>query len=87
MSEGMRVKIIINEEFTELLKGKKIVMVACEKPFDDKPETYEIEGVKYLTYNQGRIFIFLDDGSVIEAWNSEWGGIGWYKKKEDIKEF
>jgi hypothetical protein len=68
------VDIIINEEFTELLKDKKIVMVAYEKPFSryDKAETYEMEGVKYLTYDGGRIFIFLDDGSVIEAWNSEW---------------
>jgi hypothetical protein len=79
--------IIINEEFTELLKGKKIVMVAYEKPFSEhlKAETYEIEGAKYLTYNEGRIFIFLDDDSIIEVWNSEWGGIKWYRGK--IREY
>jgi len=72
--------LAIEEDLTKILKGKRIVMVTY------MPDKYlEVEkrlkpDKASLQYDSGEIYIVLDDGTLIEAWNSEWGGIEYIKK-------
>jgi len=77
----------IEEEFTELLKGKEIVAVAL-KPIDGEEAEKSFEKnekwVKHgLLYDGGRIYLIFKDGSMLEAWNSEWGGIDYIEIRKE----
>jgi hypothetical protein len=72
--------LAIEEDLTKILKGKMIAMVTY------MPDEYlEVEkrlkpDKASLRYDTGEIYIILDDGTLIKAWNSEWGGIEYIKK-------
>jgi hypothetical protein len=72
--------LAIEEDFTNLLKGKKIVMVAYAPDWRYKIEKRFKKDEADLEYDGNEIYLILDDGNLIRAWNSEWGGIEYIKK-------
>ena len=69
-------------KISDTLRGRTIIGIGFH-------ESYVEDGVRdesnMLEVDAGEIFIILDDGTVIDCWNSEWGGIDLrqYIVKED----
>jgi hypothetical protein len=60
----------INRQFKERIIGKRIVDISteeCHEGFNTDEESVGCDG--------GRTIIKLEDGTAIECWNSEWGGL------------
>jgi hypothetical protein len=70
LSPEMRKKAV---ELSKALAGKTILAVA----YEDEGEASATE----VRADGGTVYIILSDGW-IEAWNSEWGGIRYRKRKE-----
>ena len=71
--------LVVDEELTGLLKGRRVVAVAYEPYHSFLVSKYrKREGgndVTGLEYDGHEIYLILSDGSMVKAWNSEWGGI------------
>jgi hypothetical protein len=89
--ECMEDMLKIEERFTDLLKGKEIAFVALEPRYGGECGEHFKEGEdvieRGLHYDGGRIYLIFKDGSMLEAWNSEWGGIDYIEiRKNEVKE-
>jgi len=72
----MKSKKDLLEEIKKKIVGKKIVDIVVDGE-------YEVRG-NLLECDMGEVYLVLEDGTIISAWNSEWGGIE-IKKKEEIE--
>jgi len=79
--------LTIDEELTELMKGKKVLLVAY-KPhdlsMDWEIEKFREERETSLKISSGEVFILFEDGTIVRAWNTEWGGIDYMKKYREV---
>jgi hypothetical protein len=82
--------LVVDEELTGLLKGRRVVAVAYEPYHSFLVSKYkEREGgndVIGLEYDGHEIYLILSDGSMVKAWNSEWGGIEYLTKRSEEAE-
>jgi len=79
--------LTIDEELTELMKGKRILLVAYKPEdftMDWEIEKYTEENEVSLKISHGEIFILLEDGTTIRTWNTEWGGVDYMKKYREV---
>jgi len=79
--------LVVDEELTGLLKGRRVVAVAYEPYYSSLVSKYrKREGgndVTGLEYDGHEIYLILSDGSMVKAWNSEWGGIEHLAKRPE----
>ena len=68
----------VAEKLTRALKGRAIVAVAYPEDCRDRAKEEEAG----LECDAGEIYLFLDDGSRLVFWNSEWGGVDWERGKK-----
>lgn len=79
------VNMLKKAEISMTLEGKKIVGVYFDT---EEGDAIQIDGPTDFWKDAGVIFLMLDDGSIIRAWNSEWGGISYYPKTDvDVEAF
>jgi len=63
------------EEIKKKIVGKKIVDIVVDGEYE--VNSYGIE------CDMGEVYLVLEDGTIISAWNSEWGGIEIKKVEKD----
>jgi hypothetical protein len=62
---------LVVAEITETLRGKKLKQVY----YDKDSGSLDVNTQDELELDGGNIYIEFEDGTLLEFWNSEWGGI------------